>query len=138
MLFFCLTALRIEDDLRSRSTTAGSPRRTAGGHANLDLGDHLLDLSGLLFELRRFKTSIPFRCWATVDFNSVIAAYCAPDFFVFLEELVEKHCVDLVAADCVDAAVLVAYYQIRIHLRDFLGDQTKLPWTVLVAKSHRL
>jgi len=70
--------LGIDDDLRSRSTTADSCRLTASELADLDLLTFWIRVG---CSLSAVKVSIPFCCWATIDFNSVIVACCASTLF---------------------------------------------------------
>src|SRR5260370_24864347 len=62
---------------------------------------------------------------------------------VFFEKFIEQHRVDRVVANCERLPVAVENYEIRIHFRHVLCDQSELRDSsgidvVLVAKGHRL
>jgi hypothetical protein len=51
---------------------------------------------------------------------------------MFFEELVQQHCVYRFVADGIGLFVGVAHHQIRLHLFDFLSNETKLGYPVRV------
>ena len=81
------------------------------GFARFNLRAHLLNLRGLLFELRR------------EDSHSLLQLL---DFAVFFEELIEQHRVHRFVAYRVRLALLVTHHEIRIHLFHLLDHQPKL------------
>ena len=93
---------------------------------HFQLGAHLLDLCGLLFELRGES------CHFLLQFLH---------FLVLFEKFIEQHRVHLVVANGVGLAFFVEHHQVGICFRYVLGDQTELPaplGVVLVVEGNRL
>src|SRR4029453_3778936 len=101
------------------------------GLAHLNLGAHFLDLGRLLFELGNHCLHLVFQLG-----NGCLLCL---DFFVFFEELVEQHHVDVVVADGLGFSFLVQHYQVRIHLCYFFSNQAPtghVDWVALVVEGH--
>ena len=92
--------------------------------ARFELGAHFLNLSCLLFELRSENLHL-FLLQGDGRFQVSDTGLLFLDLFVFFEELVEQHHADLLVADRVWPAFSIATHQVRIHFRDFFGNQSK-------------
>jgi hypothetical protein len=90
-----------------------------GRFARFKLGAHLLDLRGLLFELRPEKLDS-----FLLLGNRGLQFLHSP---VLFDELVEQHVGDRVIAHSQGFSIFVASYQIRTHIFHVLGDETELP-----------
>ena len=57
-------------------------------------------------------------------------------FAMLFEEFVEQHRIHCVVADSEEFAVLIAHDQVRVHRRDFFGDQPELRRIYLVSSCN--
>src|SRR5206468_5222563 len=99
------------------------------GLAHFELGAYFLDLRGLLFELGNHCLHLVFQLG-----NGCLLFL---DFFVFFEELVEQHRIDLLPADGVGFSFL-HYCQVRTHFCYFFSNQAPFGrlGVVLIVEGH--
>ena len=102
-----------------------TPDDTRTSSADLDLLTYIFDFCLLLFQ--------PFIYCLERGFQFLHLSLFFEERLMFFDELVKQHRVHRFIADGVDFPVLVVHYQVRIHLGNFLGDQTKLRCASLVA-----
>src|SRR6266513_146298 len=98
--------------------------------ARFKLGAHLLDLSGLLFELRSENLHL-FLLQGDSRFQVSDTGLLFLDFFVLFEELIEQQYGDRFVAHADDLPLGITRYPVEVYLGDFSGIKAKFGLFVL-------